>query len=299
MSMGQLALRQTVEDIGPCDAPSRTTLLNLSVGLVEDIRWAGDPGRSGADDFSPEFQVALPYRGLFVWHVGSDEVVGDANQVLFVTGGERYRMSHPISGGYAELIITLAECIVSELSHSRRGALASHALFRRRSRRLNPSLQSFRARFLSWASEPSKVDTLAADELALSLLRLALDDEAAVARPGRSTQRLIRRTKAFLEAELAQPIRLADISRFVGASPAYLTHVFRSIEGVPLHQYLTQLRLARALVELPQADDLTKLALDVGFSSHSHFSASFHRAYGTTPSQFREMSRSRLPPAFM
>jgi AraC-like DNA-binding protein len=44
---------------------------------------------------------------------------------------------------------------------------------------------------------------------------------------------------------------------------------------------------------------LLRLALDVGFSSHSHFSASFHRAYGTTPSQFREMSRSRLPPAFM
>jgi AraC-like DNA-binding protein len=298
MSMGQLALRPSLEEVGPCDPPSRTCLLNLSVGLVEDIRWAGAPEQDGAEAFSPEFQVALPYRGLFVWHVGSDEVVGDANQVLFVTGGERYRMSHPVPGGYAELIVTLAECVVSELSHAARGALATHALFRRRSRRLNPCLQSFRARFLSWASEPSKVDTLAAEELVLSLLRSALDD-APVGRAGRSTQRLIRRTKAFLEAELAQPIRLADVARFVGASPAYLTHVFRSIEGVPLHQYLTQLRLARALVELPRADDLTKLALEVGFSSHSHFSASFHRAYGTTPSQFREMSRSRLPPAFM
>jgi AraC family transcriptional regulator len=300
MSMGQLALRQTPEEVEPCEAASRTSLLKLSVGLVEDVRWAGAPERDRAEAFSPEFQVALPYRGLFVWHVGSDEVVGDANQVLFVTGGEQYRMSHPIPGGYAELIVTLAECVVSELSHAARGALATHALFRRRSRRLNPCLQSFRARFLSWASEPSKVDMLAAEELVLSLLRSALDGDAApVGRAGRSTQRLIRRTKAFLEAELAQPIRLADVARFVGASPAYLTHVFRSIEGVPLHQYLTQLRLARALVELPQANDLTKLALEVGFSSHSHFSASFHRAYGTTPSQFREMSRSRLPPAFM
>jgi AraC-like DNA-binding protein len=49
-----------------------------------------------------------------------------------------------------------------------------------------------------------------------------------------------------------------------------------------------QLRLARALIELPHANDLTQLALDLGFSSHSHFAASFRRAFGSTPSAFRE-----------
>jgi AraC family transcriptional regulator len=58
---------------------------------------------------------------------------------------------------------------------------------------------------------------------------------------------------------------------------------------------VTQLRLARALAELPHTDDLTTLALDVGFSSHSHFSAAFRRAFGMTPSQFRDTSRKRLP----
>jgi AraC-like DNA-binding protein len=86
----------------------------------------------------------------------------------------------------------------------------------------------------------------------------------------------------------------------VGASPAYLTDVFRRIEGVPLHRYLTQLRLARALVELPHASDLTTLAIDLGFSSHSHFTAVFRRAFGCTPSRFRDSSRTtaenrRLP----
>jgi AraC-like DNA-binding protein len=60
---------------------------------------------------------------------------------------------------------------------------------------------------------------------------------------------------------------------------------------VSLHQYLTQLRLARALVELPHAGDLTSLALDLGFSSHSHFTFAFRRAFGCTPSQFREAAR--------
>jgi AraC-like DNA-binding protein len=55
----------------------------------------------------------------------------------------------------------------------------------------------------------------------------------------------------------------------------------------------TQLRLARALFQLPDADDLTTLALDVGFSSHSHFTLAFRRAFGCTPSQFRSRARSR------
>jgi AraC-like DNA-binding protein len=95
------------------------------------------------------------------------------------------------------------------------------------------------------------------------------------------------KTKEFLDANMSSPIRLGDIAQAVGASPAYLTDVFRRAEGVPLHKYLTQLRLARALVELPHADDLTMLAFNLGFSSHSHFTAAFRRAYGSTPSSYR------------
>jgi AraC-like DNA-binding protein len=42
---------------------------------------------------------------------------------------------------------------------------------------------------------------------------------------------------------------------------------------------------------LPHASDLTALAFDLGFSSHSHFSAAFRRAFGCTPSAFRESMR--------
>lgn len=281
----------------------RDCLLDLSVGLVEDVRSAEadtlDARIASADrGFSPDFQVALPYRGFFVWHVGRDEVAGDANQALFVTGGEAYRLTRPLPCGYAELIVTPTASVIDELAHATStGDLRCHPLFRRRSRRLTPRLQILRARFLSWI-EGAPTDTLAAEEVVLSLIRAALDDDMPrLERPGRSTQRLIRRTKAFLEAEFATPIRLDDIGRAVGSSPLYLTQVFRAVEGVPLHQYLTQLRLAHALDALPSTSDLTQLALDVGFSSHSHFTSRFRRAFGTTPSRFRELSRQRLRPA--
>src|SRR5262249_411627 len=87
--------------------------------------------------------------------------------------------------------------------------------------------------------------------------------------------------------------RLSDVADAVGASSTYLTDVFSRFEGVSLHRYVTQLRLARALVELPEAGDLTSLALDLGFSSHSHFTLAFRRAFGCTPSTFRARSNRK------
>jgi AraC-like DNA-binding protein len=62
---------------------------------------------------------------------------------------------------------------------------------------------------------------------------------------------------------------------------------------MPLYRYQSRLRLARALDLLAQYDDLTALALDLGFSSHSHFSAVFRQTYGRSPSEFRESALSR------
>jgi AraC-like DNA-binding protein len=45
--------------------------------------------------------------------------------------------------------------------------------------------------------------------------------------------------------------------------------------------------LNRALLDLPHCDSITDLALDLGFSSHSHFTSVFRKAFGMTPSQYR------------
>lgn len=276
--------------------PRRVRLLETPIALIEDVRADVGGGWVGAEGFSSEFQLALPYQGLFVWEVGRDSVVGDANQVLFVAGGEAFRMCSPLPGGYRELIVTPGEPLLDEITGGRASNARVHPLFRRRSRRIDPGLQLVRARFLARAQEGG--ETLEAEEQMVWLLRMALADERLGRPPARCTQRLVDRTKTYLTSELGRSIQLADIARAVGASPGYLTQLFRAVEGVPLHAYLTQLRLAQALVELPRAEDLTGLALELGFSSHSHFSARFRRAFGLTPSEFRR-SCGRPSPALL
>jgi AraC-like DNA-binding protein len=266
-------------------------LESSSVGLVENLRRDGThPGTP--DAHCPDFQVCLPYQGLFVWQVEGDEVVGDANQVVFVRAGEDSRVRGPLPDGYGELILTPRLDVLAEVAQVHEALLRQHPLFRRRSRLAGPRLQVLRARLLHWAAGPWPGEELEAEELLLELLRDALHWSGRPdTRCSAATARLIRRTKELLETALADRILLADVGRAVGACPAYLTDVFRRIEGISLHQYLIQLRLARALALLPHTDDLTTLALDLGFSSHSHFTAAFRRAFGSTPSDFRRSTR--------
>lgn len=110
-------------------------------------------------------------------------------------------------------------------------------------------------------------------------------------RAARSKRALVERTLRYVTAHAGKRVALAEIGRAVGASPAYLTQAFRAIVGVPLYRYEVNLRLARARDLVSGYDDLAALALDLGFSSHSHFTSAFRRAYGCTPADFRRRIR--------
>jgi AraC-like DNA-binding protein len=261
------------------------------IGLVESLRVSGPRSpQPRAESYSPDFQVCLPYEGAFVWHVGRDDVVADANRVLFVAGGEGFRLSQPVDGGYAELIITVQPSLLEDMLGIPERQLSRHASFRHRSRPAGMSLQRLGVECLHRSSRDGWCG-LAGEEWLADFLRASFAASAPAPEVSPSTTRLLRRAKEYLSANLSAPVRLAHVARAVGTSAAYLTTVFSRLEGIPLHRYLIQLRLARALVELPHTSDLTGLACELGFSNHSHFTAAFRRAFGCTPSRFRESMR--------
>ena len=74
----------------------------------------------------------------------------------------------------------------------------------------------------------------------------------------------------------------------------HLARIFQQQTGVPVHRYLTQLRLRASLEQLADdVNDLTAVALDLGFSSHSHFTDAFRREFGHSPSGNAQDSGSR------
>lgn len=103
---------------------------------------------------------------------------------------------------------------------------------------------------------------------------------------------LVANAKRYIASHATQRIRLADVGKALGISPVYITEVFRRVEGVPFYQYALRKRLERAVRLLPGYHaDLSTLALDLDFASHSHFTTAFRRAFGCTPALFRERAR--------
>ncbi len=83
-----------------------------------------------------------------------------------------------------------------------------------------------------------------------------------------------------------EPIGLAEISDAAELSPGYLCRVFRDSTAMSVHEYVTRVRLLRAVDELPAwRGRLAALARRCGFSSHAHLVTAFRRLLGATPTQ--------------
>jgi AraC family transcriptional regulator len=88
--------------------------------------------------------------------------------------------------------------------------------------------------------------------------------------------------------DLAEPLRLEDVSRAAGFSPFHFHRVFKALVGETLNQFVKRLRLERALYLMSHAPSrsLTDVALECGFSSSSDFSRCFKQSSGAAPSVF-------------
>ena len=109
--------------------------------------------------------------------------------------------------------------------------------------------------------------------------------------PSRIHRDVVTDTQCALARHVSREVTLEDLASEVRVSVFHLCRTFRAVTGQTIHAYRTQLRLRAALERVEQASDLSTVALDLGFSSHSHFTAAFRRAFGVTPSGVRRALR--------
>lgn len=263
-------------------------LLNTATVTIRDVSCDGSCRQQSAEECATDTQLVFAYRGVYVRHLGKDQAVAEANQVLFFNAAEGYRVSHPVPGGDHSLTLVLSEPQLRELAPTALLRDSATPAFRQQRLRIDSRTQVLLA-LLRHGLRQKIAEPLEAEVLALTLAQRALGPRTTHA-PGASIgrRRLADRVKLVLTGDLARRWTLAEIAAETGGSPVYLTQVFQQVEGLPLYRYQLRLRLARALDLLGRYDDLTALGLDLGFSSHSHFSAAFRAAYGRSPSEFRK-----------
>lgn len=125
-----------------------------------------------------------------------------------------------------------------------------------------------------------------------------LDELLGAAPPssGSGTSRpLIDQAKTLLADPRGAEWTIDRIAKRLFVSPFHLARLFKAETSYTLHGYLTQLRLRRALDLLADRRlDVRNVGARVGFMTHSHFTESFRRAFGVTPSFVRTIDAERL-----
>jgi AraC-like DNA-binding protein len=239
--------------------------------------------------------LVLPLAGVFAKHDGPRRhVIATANHAVFIAADSPYRLSFPACIGDQCLTLQFSSASlarVAPLAMSGDGfdssAYATRAL-------LGPSVVLARS-LLFRRLERGDADPLEAEELGLGLLACALS----AARKGGTGRRRVacnsgrrwRQVERVKEAIATCPERkwtLGDLADIARVSPFHLAHVFREEAGASVYRYVLRSRLAKALAAVLESDsDLTAVALEAGFASHSHFTARFRELFGRTPTDLR------------
>ena len=96
---------------------------------------------------------------------------------------------------------------------------------------------------------------------------------------------LVEKIKYNLHNHLHDNYSLQEIAKDVFSSPYHLCRVFKQITGLGINQYRNQIRLNKIYSILVKGtEDLSDLAFQFGYSSHSHLSHNFKQHFGFSPS---------------
>jgi len=113
-------------------------------------------------------------------------------------------------------------------------------------------------------------------------------------RPERQSPAWLQTVKEFLRENFAEPPRLNEIAAAVDIHPTHLARVFRQFEHCTVGDYIRQLRIEFARERILGSNDpLVEIALAAGFADQTHFTRSFKRITGMTPTEFRSIFKGR------
>jgi len=102
-----------------------------------------------------------------------------------------------------------------------------------------------------------------------------------------------RRAKEFVEANLAETIRIEDLADVTRLSASYFSRAFRSDFGESPYAYVVHRRIERAKEMMLFTDEsLAHIAAKCGLSDQPHLTRLFHRIVGVSPASWRRQQRS-------
>jgi len=101
---------------------------------------------------------------------------------------------------------------------------------------------------------------------------------------------LLQKIEQYILDNVDSQITIEDIAKEVNYSEAYITRVFKKKFGLSPHAFLVNQKINRAKNKLLNSpnEDISQLAVEVGFYDQSHFTNTFKRYFSLTPKQYQK-----------
>jgi AraC family transcriptional regulator len=240
--------------------------------------------------------IVFPREVAWIQHEGGPRFVADTSMATIYNRGQVYRRwsvgGRPDRSDWLAFPDSLIRDVVKRFS----GADAESATtpLKHGSAPVTAALYARQRQLFAALDECAGGDALAVEELALGLLEEVLLTAYGGKQPARAGSRHTRRTTEAIEFVRFAIARdpgarhsLPSLARACDLSPFHLCREFHRVTGQTLTAYRMQLRLRQSLEQIAAGADLSTVAVDLGFTSHSHFSAAFRRTFGIVPSSLR------------
>jgi AraC-like DNA-binding protein len=246
--------------------------------------------------------VVFPRTAVTIAHDRGAPFLADATIATLYNEGQRYERQPVSPDGDRCDWFGVAEPALREIASARDASAADAARPVRHQRApVEPRLYRRQRRFFRALQTGDLVDALAIEETTLTIVGDAIasaDIHSAHPRRAHLTARghsLAADARALVARHFNEPLSLSQLAAHLNCSPFHLCRTFRAATGTTLHAYQTDLRLRAALEAIESGAGLTDVALDAGFSSHSHFTHAFRRAFGVPPSRAFANQGSGVP----
>jgi AraC family transcriptional regulator len=277
-----------------------TALLEVPDLSFAELWCPPDDPEWGEDNYLTRHIVALPSTPVWQSHDGAERRLFNQNHALFHHPGSEYRRERFQGVGYRCLFLVPAGSLLGEMVGEGDPATTGSTIIRfpASSGALDGrtfALSRMAAGYLR--SGPS--DPNSARELLYVVLRGALGASRLPLSSGRPTcgatrrarMEIVEEAKRALTERMTDQVSLDELARGLFTSAYHLARLFRATTGFSVHGYQVQLRLRAGLerIQSPSAD-IGAVGLQLGYSSASHFTSSFRRAFGLTPSGVRAFS---------
>lgn len=276
-----------------------TPLLTTPALAVGEFRCPpGDASWGETNVIGDRAHVVFPRRSVVIRHLGREPVLATPNHAMLYNAEQAYRRQLHSDRGDESVFVELPHESLERLAADGAPMLDGDTRIRVThvpTDRRTYLLQHLLVRHL----QARPADLLGAEEAATRLALATLAGPpprrtAARERTATAHRQLAEAAKTELAADPAAKTSLGELAARLHTSAFHLARVFRAETGFSLAGFRQALRLRAALERLPLSErDLTTLALELGFASHSHFTASFTREYGVAPSAVRDARQAR------